>query len=260
MLQNIKTLIQYRYLLYVWVMEDIREKYYETFLGPAWLIVQPLLLTLVFTVAFTVFARIGPAGIPYPVFFLVGYLPWDYFSTSITKGSRSVVSNLRTISDFAFPRELLVLSVMISALVDFLAGVIVVSVMFVLYRQPLFISVLWIIPVFSVQLILTAGLMFWLSTLNATRRDVEPILLPLLRGLFYLSPVIYPLNRVSPTIVQYYLLNPIAGLITGYRDVLFDGKLSHSGAFIWATIIAVGVFVSGYTYFKRNEWTFADVI
>jgi ABC-type polysaccharide/polyol phosphate export permease len=250
----------HRELLLLWVRQAIRERYYETRLGPLWLVLQPLLMTAVFTVAFTLIARVGSRGAPYPVFFLIGYVPWTFFAYCITRGSVAITSNLPLITTHVFPRELLVIAVLVSALPDVAVGAVFVLALAFLWDVGLGLASLWVVPIFLVQMAFTLGTMLWLSALNALWRDVRAFMPALLRSLFYLSPIIYPAERVPERFQELYLANPIAALVVSYRDALLGGELLHVRALLVATAVSFTLLVSGYVYFRRREAVFADLI
>lgn len=249
-----------RDLLALWIREDIQERYYLTRLGPLWLVLQPLLMTLVFTIAFTVIAKIDTRGAPYPLFFIVGYVFWTYFSLGLNRSSIAITSNLRLIAHFAFPRELLVLAILGSGLVDLAVGLVIIAAMAAVYGIAPSASLLVWLPLLALQLVLMLGLGLWIATLNAVWRDLRSLLPALLRAAFYLSPVIYPVSMVPEAYRDLYLANPVAALVVGYRDALFVGRLEHPGSLVLALAVALVALVTGYLFFRRNEWRFADLL
>jgi ABC-type polysaccharide/polyol phosphate export permease len=258
---HLRYLYGYRYLLEMQIREDLQRRYFQTKLGPIWLFLQPLLMAIVFTIAFTVFARIGSGDVPYPVFFLGGYLPWTYIQSATADTSTVIVNNARLIGSYRFPAELLVIAMVLSELVDFLFGIMVwLMLIFLVFQEPFYWTILYLPLLFVLQFILGLGLSFWSATLNVRTRDYHPFLHPLQRAVFHFSPIFYPIALIPETILPYYMLNPIAGLVTAYRDAMFDGQLHYGGAVMWAFGISIIILITGYIYFKRSEPYFPDVV
>ena len=256
----LKRIFTRRSLLKLWAIEKIKANYYQTTLGPSWLIIQPLLTTLVFTIAFTVIARIGPRGAPYPLFFLVGYVPWSFFSTSVGRASTSITSNLQIITHYAFPRELLVLATLVSCLPELVVGFVFIAVLALVYGVTPHALVVCVVPILLAQLMLTLGIAFWLASANALWRDTQSLLPSGLRAIFYFSPIIYPLEYVPDSVAGIYLLNPLAAFTAGLRDALFASAFRYPGALLVASMVSLAVLTSGYWVFRSQEWRFADVI
>jgi len=259
-LEPVSRIVRHRHLLAAWVRQELRDRYYETRLGPIWLVVQPLLMTLVFTIAFTVIGRIRSENIPYPLFFLVGYIPWNFFSYCASRSSVVITANRTVITHHSFPRELLVLAIVLSAIPDLLVGVGFVVVLVSFYPLALSSSA-WMAPILvTVVVVLSLGASLWISTVAALVRDVRALLPSAIRALFYLSPIIYPASAVPEPYREAFLINPVAGLVTGCRDAMFHGALESPGAALLASFAAIFVLITGYIAFRLAEPRFADLI
>jgi lipopolysaccharide transport system permease protein len=253
-------LYSYRYVLWLKIAEDIQRRYYQTFLGPLWIILQPVLMVLVFTLVFKTIGNFSSNGQPFAVFFLMGWMPWVFYLTAVIRNSNAVPANLMEIRNYNFRREIIVVIPIVSEFTDFLVGLIFWFVLAFLYQIHLPWTTVLLIPLVAIQVIFMFGISYWLAALSVKYRDVQALLPPLLRvAHFYLSPIIYDVTEVTPAWRGYYLLNPIAGLVTGYRDAVFDGRFRYPEAILWAFGFSVFLLITGYLYFKRHEWEFPDM-
>jgi lipopolysaccharide transport system permease protein len=258
---NLRELWDYRELLYFLTLRDVKVRYKQTLLGVAWALIQPVVSMIVFSVIFGHLAGIkGVRGVPYPLFVFAGILPWTYFASSLSQGSLSVAGNASLVTKVYFPRLILPLAASVVALVDFVMSFGVLLVLFLWYGHwphwhvvflPLFIALTWLIAI---------GVGLWLSALNVRYRDV-PYAIPFLTQLWlYASPVIYPVTLVPAHWRWLLALNPMAGVIDGFRwAVLGRGDL-HAGLLAIGVAVAAVLFSSGLVYFKRVERRFADVM
>jgi lipopolysaccharide transport system permease protein len=254
------SLYNYRDLLWLWTEREVRVRYKQSALGVAWAIIQPLTLTLIFTLVFSRLIQIDTGGIPYPVFAYSALLPWTFFATSLAFGIPSLVNNLNLVGKIYFPREILPLASIGAALVDFAMASLVFAGMMLIYQIPLTLNVLWIGPLLIIQLILTIGVTLSGAALIVFFRDVRFVIPLLIQIWMYASPVIYPTTLVPPQWQTLYFLNPMAGIIDGYRRVLTQGEPPNIPALVLATVVSSVLLVVGYTIFKRSEPLFADLI
>ncbi|MBV9268744.1 MAG: ABC transporter permease [Acidobacteriaceae bacterium] len=250
----------YRDLIYFLVWRDIKVRYKQTALGTLWAILQPVLTTLVFSLFFGRLAKVPSDGFPYPVFAYVGLLPWQLFAYSLTESANSLVSNQNLIRKVYFPRLVIPLSAVLAGLVDFAIAFVVLLVMLFIYGIRPGVSIV-LLPVFlllAVVTALTVGL--WFSALNVQYRDVRYII-PFLTQLWLLAtPVAYPATLIPEHWRPWYGLNPMAGVVEGFRWALL-GRAGNPGALIAVSVAVVLVmFVGGLIYFRRMESTFADVV
>ena len=250
----------YRELLYFFVWRDIKVRYKQTAIGAAWAVLQPLLTMLVFSLFFGRLAHIPSDGLPYSIFYYSALLPWMYFSVALQNATNTVVDNQRLITKVYFPRLILPLSSVLSGLVDFGISFLMFSVMMIYYGIRPTAAALWM-PVFLLLAVLTAlGVGLWLAALNALYRDVRYALPFLIQLWMFASPVAYPSSIVPVKWRWLYGLNPIAGVIDGFRWSL-TGRGHAPGELFFVSLGAVIViFLSGLAYFQKMETTVADVV
>jgi len=250
----------YRELLYFFVWRDIKVRYKQTVIGAAWAVLQPLMTMLVFSLFFGRLAKIPSQGLPYPIFYYCALLPWTYFQTATQTATNIVVDQQRVITKIYFPRVVLPISAVLSGLLDFAISFGVFLVMMVYYHMVPTRAVVWL-PAFTLLAILTAlGVGLWLSALNALYRDVRYVVPFLLQFWMFASPVVYPSSLVSEKWRWLYGLNPMAGVIEGFRWAL-TGHGQSPGILLAASSGAVLLLVlSGLLYFHAMEGTIADVV
>jgi lipopolysaccharide transport system permease protein len=251
---------RHRELLYFLVWRDLKVRYKQTVIGILWVILQPLLTIAIFTVIFGYFARFPSDGVPYPLFAFVGLLPWTYFSSAIVRSGLSVVAEADVIRKVYFPRLILPLSAVVAPLVDLAIGLSIVGVMIYWYGLTLTWRVLTL-PFFAL-LALTAGLSvgLWLSALHVRYRDVGHTIPFLTQSWMYASPVVYPIILVPQNFRTLYDLNPMVGVIAGFRWALLMKERPDVGPILVSTAIVGALLVSGLVLFKQMERTFVDVI
>jgi lipopolysaccharide transport system permease protein len=250
----------YRELLYFFVWRDIKVRYKQTVIGAAWAVLQPLMTMLVFSLFFGRLARIPSQGLPYPIFYYCALLPWTYFQTAMQSATNIVVDHQRVITKIYFPRVVLPISAVLSGLLDFAISFGVFLVMMVYYHMAPTRAVIWL-PAFMLLAILTAlGAGLWLSALNALYRDVRYAVPFLVQFWMFASPVVYPSSLVSEKWRWLYGLNPMAGVIEGFRWAL-TGHGQPPGVLLAASSAAVVLLVfSGLVYYHAVEGTMADVV
>jgi lipopolysaccharide transport system permease protein len=254
------TLYQYRDLIWMWVVREVRVRYKQSLLGVAWAILQPLALTVVFTIVFSRLVRIDTGGVPYPVFAYAALVPWSFFTTSLSFGIPSLVNNLNLVTKIYFPREVLPLGSVGAAFVDFLAALVVFAGMLVFYGLWPGVRALWVIPLLTIQILLSIGITLLGSAIIVFFRDMR-FVVPLLTQIWmYATPIIYPVELVPEHLWPYYFLNPMAGIVDGYRRSLVMGQEPRMSALLLATLISFLLLLLGYTLFKRVEPFFADLI
>jgi lipopolysaccharide transport system permease protein len=250
----------YRELLYFFVWRDIKIRYKQTAIGAAWAVLQPLLTMLVFTLFFGRLAHIPSGGLPYPIFYYSALLPWMYFAASLQNATNTIVENQRLITKVYFPRLALPLSAVLSGLVDFGVSFLMFVLIMAYYRIRPTVAVLWL-PVFLLLAILTAlGVGLWLSALNAIYRDVRYIVPFLVQFWLFASPVAYPSSLIPEKWRWLYGLNPMAGVIEGFRwSLAGNGQPPGRLIFVSAGVVIV-VLLAGLAYFQKMETTIADVV
>lgn len=250
---------EYRELLYFLTWRDIKVRYKQTVLGAAWAIIQPLTVMVVFSIFFGLLAKIPSDGLPYPIFAFSALLPWQLFAHALTESSHSLIANEKLITKIYFPRLIIPLSAVLAGLVDFAFAFIVLLGMMVFYGiVP---HNLWILPFFVLLALLAAlGVGLWLSALNVQYRDVRYTIPFLTQVWFFISPVAYPTSLVPESWRFLYSLNPMVGVVEGFRWVLLGKAQSPRPLLLVSVAVVTLLLMSGLYYFRRMEKTFADVI
>ena len=261
-LPRIRAVRQYRELLYFFVWRDIKVRYKQTLLGIAWAVLQPLLAMVVFTVFFGRLAGIDQetGDVPYPVFAYAALLPWTYFANSLSECASSLVGASNLVTRIYFPRLLLPLSGTLSGLVDLGVAFVVLVGMIVIYGVDLTWGVV-ALPLFVLLALLTAlGVGLWLAALNVKYRDVQ-YTLPFLTQLWlFITPVAYPVSIVPEQLRWLYGLNPMVGVVEGFRWALTGTTTPEWGAIAASCVVVSILLVTGVAFFSRAERTFADVV
>ncbi|MGI5836281.1 MAG: ABC transporter permease [Chloroflexota bacterium] len=256
----LKTLLSYRDLLLMWTLREIKVRYKQSILGGAWAVLQPLSLTLVFTVVFSYLVRVPSDGIPYPIFAYSAVLPWTLLATSISFAVPSLVNNSSLVTKIYFPREIIPLASIGAAIIDFLVAALIFIGMMILFRIPPTSSLIWLLPLLLIQIALMIGVSLLASAINVFYRDIRLVVPLALQIWMYASPVIYPVSVVPESLRLLYMLNPMAGLITSYRRVILEYQPPLAMDLLVAAAVSLLLCVLGYSYFKRWEPGFADVV
>lgn len=250
---------QYRELLFFLSWRDIKIRYKQTVLGFAWAVLQPFMTMVVFSLFFGKLGKIPSEGLPYPIFNFAGLLPWQFFEQSINASTTSLVANSNMITKVYFPRLYVPISSVISGLVDFAIAFVVLIAMMIFYQITPTIGVL-LLPLFLLLAFVTAiGVSLWMSALNVKYRDVRYIVPFLSRFWFFATPIAYPSNLLDEPWRTLYGLNPMVGVVEGFRWALLGTNPPQTMIYLSA-VIALVIFVTGLLYFNRTEKTFADVI
>jgi len=251
---------EYRELLYFFVWRDIKIRYKQTAIGAAWAVLQPFLTMLIFSLFFGRLAHIPSEGLPYPVFYYGALLPWMYFAASLQNATNTIVENQQVITKVYFPRLILPLSSVLSGLLDFGVSFLMFAAMLGYYRiRPTF-AALWL-PAFLLLAVFTAlGVGLWLSALNAIYRDVRYILPFLVQFWMFASPVVYPSSLVPAKWRWLYGLNPMAGVIEGFRWSLSGSADPPTRIGLISVGAVVAVLLGGVAYFQGMETSIADVV
>jgi len=261
-------LFQYRELLYNLVVRDLKVRYKNSVLGVAWSVLNPLFMMLVFTVVFTV---MQPSGIArFPVFVLCALLPWNFFSTSITGATDCIVGNSHLIKKVYFPREVLPLSIVLSNLVNFFPALLVLFGMMALFRIQLTLWILYLPLLILIQIAFSTGMALLLSTVNVFYRDTKHIMEALMLAWFFVTPIFWdhtilpekafflginwPVQRLT------FILNPMASLISAYRDILYFGRSIGPDFLSRTAITALAFLVVGYWFFGRYSKVFGEEV
>ena len=257
---DLRELWTYRELVYFLTWRDVKVRYKQTAIGVAWAVLQPLAMMVVFTLLFGRLAKVPSGGVPYPLFALAALLPWQLFSRTILDSTNSLVTNQQLLARVYFPRISVPLATTLAATVDFSVAAGLLAVLMVVYRVAPTPAMVWL-PAFVLLLLITAlGVGFWLSALNVEYRDVMYIV-PFLNQLwFFLTPVVYPGGLVPAQWRVLYGLNPMAGVVEGFRWALLGVGEGPSYMLGMSVLVAASLFISGIIWFRQRERTFVDAV
>lgn len=255
-----RELWEYHELLFFLVWRDIKVRYKQTVIGAAWAIIQPVLTMVVFSVVFGAFAKIPSDGIPYPVFAFAALLPWQLFANALGGAGNSLVSSQSLITKVYFPRLIVPLAAVLAGLPDFAIAFVVLLGLMVWYGIVPTLAILTL-PLFLLLALATAlAVGLWLAALNVQYRDVRYTIPFLTQFWLYATPVAYPSSLVPPQWRALYGLNPLAGVVEGFRWALL-GKTEAPGPLLFVSLATVlALLVGGLVYFQRVEGNFADVV
>jgi len=258
---NLRDLWTYRELIYFMIWRDLKVRYKQTLLGAAWAVIQPVLTMLVFNFLFNNVAKMSSDGVPYPIFSYTALLPWGLFSTALNNASRSLTSNHNMITKIYFPKLILPMASVLAGLVDFaIAFVLLIGMMWYYNVTPSW-TALWAVPVFLLLSVITAlGVALWLSAINVQYRDVGYALPFLTQFWMFITPVAYSSKVISEKWQVIYALNPMAGVVNGFRWALIGSGNPPDMLVAISAGIALIVLFTGLIYFRNMERTFADTI
>jgi lipopolysaccharide transport system permease protein len=260
---NLAELWHYRELLWILTLRDIKVSYKQTVLGALWAIIQPLVSTIIFTIVFTHMAGLPTDGIPAPIFFYAGQLPWLLFATALTSAGNSLIGNQNLITKVYFPRLAIPISAVMVGLIDFAIAFSILIVMMIWYHWPITAAVL-LMPFFVALTFLAAlGAGLWLSALNVEFRDVRYIIPFLTQFWFYATPIVYPASMAKRQWMRTLMgLNPLSGCVEGFRWCMLRPPKESAPNFMLLISVAMIllVLIGGMFYFRRMEKTFADLV
>lgn len=265
---NLADIWNYRELVYFLIWRDIKVRYKQTLLGAAWAIIQPFFTMVVFTIFFGRLAGVPSDGVPYPIFSYTGLLPWGLFTKALTDAGRAMVANRAMITKIYFPRLVIPLASVLSGLVDFaIAFLVLIGMIFYYNNVPgeydsISISpTILTLPLFLLLALVTAlGVGLWLSALNVRYRDINYILPFLTQFWLFITPVAYPASMIPEQWRWLYALNPMTGVVEGFRWALLGTGSGPDLMLAVSTTISILALISGLFYFRRMERTFADMV
>ncbi len=251
---------QHRELVYFMTWRDIKIRYKQTALGASWAIIQPLFTMLVFSIFLGKLAKVPSDGLPYPLFSYTALVPWTFFATGLVQSSNSLVGSATLIRKVYFPRLAIPLGTVFAGMVDFLIAFLVLLVMMGYYKQMPTANIIYL-PLFVILSVMTSlGVGLWLSAMNVKFRDVRYMVPFLTQFWLFATPVAYPSNMLPEPWKTVYGLNPMAGVVEGFRWALL-GVDTPPGPMIWVSaVVSVLLLLSGVVYFTRTEKSFADVV
>ncbi len=258
---NIKELFSYRELIWVLAWRDVLARYKQTIVGIAWAVLQPLVAMIVFTVVFGKLAKIPSDGLRYSVFCLAGTLMWQYFSASAQSSSNCLRNNVHLLTKVHFPRLAIPLACILPPLVDFVAGFLVLMAVMLHYDYYPTWRILTIPLFLGLAMVTALGIGLWLSALTIEYRDIHHVLPFLMQLAMFASPVVYSSSLVPDGLRQFFGLNPMAGVIAGFRWALFGTPVAPGPPMLFLSgLMACVILVSGAYYFRRTERSFADFV
>jgi lipopolysaccharide transport system permease protein len=261
MLRHLARLRHYGDLLLTLMFRDIQVRYKQTFLGMAWAIAQPLAFMVILTaVKAVIFRETDSEGVPHPVFLYSAMVPWIFFQSSINFATNSISGNMNLVKKIYFPREIFPLASVLACLVDFLIASLVFVGMLVYYRIAVTSAVLWVPVLALTEILFVLGLGMFLAASNVFYRDIKYVVPLAVQMLFFASPIFYSVDLVPEHLRPWYMLNPLAVVIDGYRRTVLHGLPPELGPLAASVGIAVGVCLLSYKYLKHCEGTFADLI
>jgi len=261
LIRSLKQLFGYRELLVSWALRDIKVRYKQTILGIGWAILQPFVLMVVFTIVFSKFARVPSEGnIPYPIFSYCALLPWTFFSNSLSFATQSIINNSNLVRKIYFPREIFPLAAITACLVDFGVASTIFIGMMVYYHISVSSTIVLLPLILLLQIIFTVAVALVTSAVTVFYRDIRFVVPLGVRVWMYLTPVIYPISMVPEKYRTLVMLNPMAGIIDGYRKIILMGQLPDFSSLAYTAAISLVLFLVSYAWFKRAEMVFADVI
>jgi lipopolysaccharide transport system permease protein len=252
---------EYRELFYFLVWRDIKVRYKQTALGATWAIIQPFFTMVVFSLFFGHLAKVPSDDIPYPLFSFAALVPWTFFANGLTQSSNSLVGNARLVSKVYFPRLVIPLSSVLAGLLDFAIAFVVLLGMMVFYGVFPSLLPLCALPFLILLALITAtGVGLWLSAMNVHYRDIRYAIPFLIQVWLFATPVAYPSSLLHEPWRTLYGVNPMVGVVEGFRWTLLGAKTVPGPMVLVSTAVAILLLVTGALYFRRMERTFADVV
>jgi lipopolysaccharide transport system permease protein len=257
---QLKELWAYRELLYFLIWRDVKVRYKQTALGAAWAIIQPVFTMIVFSLFFGRLAKIPSDGIPYPIFAYAALVPWTFFSNGLSQASNSLVGSSNLLKKVYFPRLSVPISSVLSGLIDFGIAFVVLLGMMLYYGIHPTLNVIWLPFLLLLTVITSLGVSLWLSALNVHFRDVRHMLPFLTQFWLFATPIAYPSTLLSEPWRTLYSINPMVGVVEGFRWALLGVETAPGPMLIVSSLASLALLVGGVFYFRRLEKTFADVV
>ncbi len=255
-----RDLFHYRDLLYTLTLHRVKVRYKQSLLGIAWAVLQPLLLMAVYTIIFSVVTKMPHEGAPYAIFVYAALLPWTFFSASITTAATSLVAHNNLITKVYFPREILPLTYVFAALFDFVIASVILAVLLFIYRIPVGLSIVLVAPIMLVAFLFSTAMSLFLSAFQVRFRDIGIAMALIMQLWMYATPVVYPLSVVPKRFVFWYCLNPMAGVVENFRQVVLQHGTLNNSILLPGAVVSLLLLPAAYLYFKTAEATMADVI
>lgn len=257
---GLRELWDYRELFWFLMLRDIKVRYKQTLLGASWAVIQPFFTMVVFSLFFGRLAKVPSDNLHYPIFSFAALVPWTFFANGLTLSSNSLVGSASLITKVFFPRLIVPAAAVASGLVDLLIAMLVLTGMMAFYGIAVKLTVLWIVPLTLLAVVTSLGVGLWLSALNVEYRDVRHAVPFLVQLWMFITPVAYPSSLLPEPWRTLYGLNPMAGVVEGFRWALLGANTAPGPMLAMSSLTAVAVLIGGAFYFRRMERTFADIV
>jgi lipopolysaccharide transport system permease protein len=258
---GLSELWSYRELLFFLTWRDIKVRYKQTVLGAAWAIIQPFFTMVVFSLFFGRLAKIPSDGLPYPIWNFAAMVPWTFFAFGLTQSSNSLVGSSNLLKKIYFPRLVIPIASVLSGLVDFALAFVVLLLMMVFFGFMPTLNIVWLPALVMLTFATSLGVGLWFSALNVQFRDVRYTIPFLTQFWLFATPIAYPSSLITdPTLRALYALNPMVGVVEGFRWALLGTDTQPGPMIIVSTVAALTILIGGLYYFRRMEKTFADVV
>ena len=256
---RIRELWDYRELIYFFIWRDLKVRYKQTILGVSWAVLQPFLTMVIFSIFFGRLAQVDSDGLPYPIFSFAALVPWNFFQGALIGGANSLITNANMLKKIYFPRMTMPISTVLGGIVDFMIAFLVLIAMMAYYGFAPTLNILWLPALMLLALATALGVSLWLSALNVMFRDVRHTVQFIAQAWFFLTPITYPSSLLSEPWKTIYSLNPMAGVVEGFRWALLGAETAPGPMILVSSLAALVILVSGAFYFRRMEKVFADV-
>lgn len=260
LIRHLRTLVHHHELLIRMMHREISSRYRQSFLGISWAFIKPVATVAIFTFVFSIIARLPSGQYSYPLFVLSGFLPWTFFSVSVSAGVSSLTSQANLITKIYFPREILPLSSLAASALDFLITFLLLAGLMIHSQVDISWNLLFAIPILAIEILLTVGIMLILSLINVWYRDISHFTGLMLQLWMYLTPVVYPINMVPENYRTFMWLNPMVGIVEGFRAAAIRAESPDATMLLISFVISFLIFVAGYGLFKTHEFRLADTI
>jgi lipopolysaccharide transport system permease protein len=258
--QGIVDLARYSELLLALSVFRVRARYKQSVLGLGWAVLQPVALMVIYTLVFSLIASVPTGGRPYALFAYTALLPWTFFSSALTGATSSLVANSSYVTKVYFPREIVPITYIVAAFLDFLVASLVLGGLLAYYRVVPGLAALWALPIMVLATALVTGLGLAAAALQVRVRDVGVAMPLLLQVWMFASPVVYPPEAVPAWLRPVWALNPMVGIVDGFRRAVLDDTAPLAGPLLISTVVTLVVLAAGYTVFRRTQDTMADII
>jgi lipopolysaccharide transport system permease protein len=257
---NLQELWEYRELLYYLSWRDIKVRYKQTVLGAAWAIIQPFMTMVVFSLFFGKLAKMPSDGIPYPLFAFAGLVPWTFFANGLAQSSNSLLQNSNMLKKVYFPRLIIPISTIVSGVIDFAVAFVVLILMMIYYGIFPTANIVWVPFLLLLEVGTALGIGLWLSAMNVQFRDVRYVIPFLTQFWLFATPIAYPSSLLAEPWRTVYGLNPMVGVVEGFRWVLLGTETAPGPMVVLSSLVSLALLTTGLYYFRRLEKTFADTV